>query len=305
LTGLTVVIATFNRPERLRRTLDALAAAADAFGGGCNIVIADNGEERLAEDAARGVSATYVRSRRGNKSAALNAGIASVKTGWLAFTDDDTVPDREWLATGMKYAAEHGLNVVGGRVVPGDVGDGLPGWLRGGRNGKAPRGPALVSYEPMAESGVLGVRAPVPLGANLFIKKNVFEKYGGYDEDLWVRCGSAALGCEDAEFGMRIRAAGESIGYCAEAVVVHPVYDERASVRAHLRWAYRNGIREAILFAKERLSLPGALRRVAGGAFRCALRLLGGCPAGAVCEMMAAAQALGQCAGRRRVGRKD
>ncbi len=70
-------------------------------------------------------------------------------------------------------------------------------------------GGAYVGYEPRPASGLLDARSMVPLGANFFAMRRLFAEHGGYDEQLWDRCGKAALGVEDAEMGMRIRARGE------------------------------------------------------------------------------------------------
>lgn len=298
----SIIIATCDRAERLDTALAAIVASIGLSGRDHSVIVVDNGRGASGEGAANGCErpVTYLRSRPHNKSAALNRGIAAAETEWLAFTDDDAVPARDWLSEGAKYIEAHDFSAVGGRVISDPIGAQLPVWLKDSVTDRVPRGPALVSYEPMAQSGSLAGETPVPLGSNMFVRKEIFGKHGGYDESLWDRCGDAALGCEDAEFGMRIRAAGEVIGYCAEAVVSHPVYPERVSIREHLRWAYRNGIREAVLFEEERLSLCRAMRCAAASAVRSGLRVMKRDPGGAVCEMMAAAQAMGQCAGRRR-----
>jgi len=176
----------------------------------------------------------------------------------------------------------------------------VPSWLQPGKSGRVPKGPAIVDYAPMPASGVLGPEMQVPLGANIFVRKSVFEKYGGYDEGLWARCGRAALGCEDAELAMRVRRCGEKIGYCAEAVVVHPVYEERATVFNHLRWSCRMGFRENILFPEDARKVSAAwLTKSAAvhlfGAVRMTARKD---TAAAVCELMAAARCAGQMTGK-------
>ncbi|MDA0576682.1 MAG: glycosyltransferase, partial [Verrucomicrobia bacterium] len=229
---ITVIIATCNRPDRLANALAAVRIAIEAAGGEHHVIVADNGTARPAravtEEFARtaGFPVAHVSTPPLNKAAALNAGIRAARTEWLAFTDDDCLPDRGWLAAGSAYAATAGVNLFSGRLQAAPVDFALPRWLPAGHD-VLPWSPAFVDFAPLASSGVLNDRERVPFGANIFVRKWVFDTYGPYDEPLWQRCGSAALGSEDAEFAMRVRARGEAIGYCAEALVMHPVYPER------------------------------------------------------------------------------
>ena len=324
----TIIIATCDRPDRLVFALATVIKAINVSGEDHRIIVVDNGVKLSARKVTSECDyhVDYLESEPYNKTVALNAGINAAKTDWLVFTDDDTLPDKNWLREGEKFLNESGSRLFGGRVISGrgvgarrgeqggvkgemrgeslsaDYADGddgrggnarLPGWLRAGRSGRVPRGPAVVTYEPMSESGVLGAKTAVPLGANFFVHQSVFEKCGNYDEQLWQSCGAVALGCEDAEFSMRVRTAGEKIGYCHEAVVVHPVYPERISVKEHLRWAYRNGVRETILFKGERLSMMRLLKCAVITGMKAVVSVLQRDSAGAVCDLMSVAQALG------------
>jgi glycosyltransferase involved in cell wall biosynthesis len=250
----SVIIATCGRPDRLARVLGFVEAAILRAGGKGHIVVVDNDPKYAAAVVIKDYQAQvtshilYLKSEPCNKSAALNAGIAAAPTDWLAFTDDDTEPDPDWLRIGTQYLQTAGVRVAGGRVFPGPVEGNVPAWLKAGKSGRVPHGGVFVHYEPMQASGMLASDARIPYGANVFIHKAVFKDYGGYDEDLWRLCGRAALGVDDGEFGVRLQAAGEPIGYCHESVVVHPVHVERASVIEHLRIAYRYGWRDPMVF---------------------------------------------------------
>lgn len=250
----SIIIATCNRPDRLLKTLEDLRVCIDVAGGGHEIVIVDNGTERVARESLAallsrlGLQAQYHLSEARNKVKALNLGITMSVNDWIAFTDDDCIPNADWLACAGAYAANSGLQVFGGRVVAGWEQEPYPAWLRDPMALQWVRGPAIVAHEPLVQSGLLHDRSEVPFGANLFVRKRVFQRLGMYDEELWHRCGNAALGCEDAEFAIRIRSAGEPIGYCAEAVVTHPVHMERSNISHHLVWAYRAGVREVVAF---------------------------------------------------------
>jgi GT2 family glycosyltransferase len=289
---LTIIIATCGRPDRLAHLLGYLERALQRLGGQHTIVVADNDPDYVAEPMVRAHQSTtttriiYLRSEPRNKCAALNAAMAAAPTEWFAFTDDDTEPDPDWLRSGVQYIQASGVRIAGGRVVPGPIEGQLPPWLVSGPSGRVPHGGVFVHYEPMSASGILKSNDPIPYGANVFIHRSVFKDHGGYDEVLWRLCGKAALGVDDGEFGVRIQAAGEPIGYCHEAVVVHPVHLERASVREHLRIAYRYGWRDPLVFFDSARPLIEwfRFRRMACLGLRSCVSWLRQDPAGAVAD---------------------
>lgn len=251
----TIIIATCGRPERLATVLGCIAEAIRVSGAKHRVIVVDNG---LAYSAAEPVAAiaakmafpmTCLTSSPLNKCQALNVGIAAAETEWLAFTDDDTLPDAHWLLEAGAFVERGVCRVFGGLVLPQRDGRPLPTWLVPGRSGRIPLlSGAVVRYEPLSASGLLGAQDPIPLGANVFIRRDVFAEHGGYDAELWTLCGKAALGVDDGEFGVRLLRAGEPIGYCHEAVVVHPVYDARCSLGSHVKSAYYYGWRDPLVF---------------------------------------------------------
>ncbi|MCE9613211.1 MAG: glycosyltransferase [Lentisphaerae bacterium] len=308
--SLSVVIATCNRPDRLARALEALRPAVATSGERHPVIVADNGTHRSAREAveqfARGADfpVRHVATPPFNKAAALNAGIAAAETDWLAFTDDDCLPDANWLKAGAAYAASSGVNLFSGRLEPGPITFPLPRWLRHRPHEIVTWSPAYVDYAPLPQSGILAPNERVPFGANIFVRKWVFDTYGGYDEALWARCGEAALGSEDAEFGMRVRVRGERIGYCAEALVVHPIFPERTTMRYYLRHIYHAGLREPMFTEPGReASLPYLGKTMLTALLKSAGWCLRGDAAHAMHELMNATRDWGEITGWRRLGR--
>lgn len=303
--NFSIIIATCGRPESLAAALDCVRAAAESAGGAHEIIVVDNHPDGTARGVVeRGPAAPaevrYLASRPRDKAAALNAGIAAARHGWLAFTDDDTLPDPAWLREGARVASRGEFRVFGGRVVAGIPDRPLPRWLAAGRSGRVPQVGALVAYDPAPSSGRLAPGATVPFGANIFVSRPVFAQHGGYDEGLWALCGRRALGAEDSEFGIRLVQRGEPIGYCREAVVVHPVRYDRCTLRSHLRLAYDYGWREPIVCFTpgQRLVEAYRLKLLARLAWRAAVDAARGDPAGAVDDIVRAVRCVGEVAGR-------
>jgi GT2 family glycosyltransferase len=296
----TVIVATCDRPDRLHAGLARIADAVETAGAGA-LVVADNGAEHAAGEAVRRVAAAagfpvrYLQTPPRNKSKALNAAIAAAETEWLAFTDDDTLPDADWLKNAAAFASAGRCRVFGGRILAGQPDAPLPAWMQPDANGEYPGHGVFVRYYPLRQSGLLGPADRVPFGANVFVRKDVFTQRGGYDERLWEFCGRAALGAEDGEFGMRLQRLGEAIGYCHEAVVVHPVHADRCRWRTQLRLAFYYGWRDPIVdFDARRPLVEGyRLRQCAAWSARAAVARVTGRTPAAFVDSLKAARALG------------
>lgn len=299
MTATTVIVATCDRPDRLRTVLGRIAAALGRAGGG-SVIVADNGVAQPAESVIRDFAASpppirYLRTPPRNKSKALNAAIAAAEAGWLAFTDDDTLPEADWLKNASAFAATDCCRVFGGRILAGPPDAPLPPWMRPDADGEYPGHGVFVRYHPLKQSGLLGPADRVPFGANIFVRKEVFAEHGGYDESLWDLCGRAALGAEDGEFGMRLQKRREPIGYCHEAVVVHPAHVDRCRWRTQLRLAFYYGWRDPIVdFDPRRPLFEGyRLRQCAVWSARSLAERVRGRQPAAFTDSLKAARALG------------
>ena len=120
-----------------------------------------------------------------------NIGIREAKGEIVAFIDDDAYPDAHWLEYAVKYFGEPDIGAVGG---PGVTPPGDSGLARiGGRVYENP----LVSggYRYRYRAG--GVRKDVDdyPSCNLFVRKDLLVKIGGYRTDFWP--GEDTLLCKD------------------------------------------------------------------------------------------------------------
>ncbi len=120
-----------------------------------------------------------------------NVGIREAKGEIVAFIDDDAYPDSHWLEYAVKYFGDRDIGAVGGPGVT-PPGDKAMAYL-GGRVYDN----YLVSgnYHYRYRAG--GVRMDVEdyPSCNLFVRRDVLEKIGGYRTDFWP--GEDTLLCKD------------------------------------------------------------------------------------------------------------
>lgn len=133
--AISLVVGTRNRSHSLRRLLSALGTQVGA--PPFEVVVADNGSTDdtpgVIEDAARDLPVRSVRMELPGKGRALNAALRSATGNLVVFTDDDVVPDPQWLAELHSASLRHPtVGIFGGAI---EVGAGeVPDWVRRSRN---------------------------------------------------------------------------------------------------------------------------------------------------------------------------
>ena len=208
---ISVVMPTFRRPLLLLRCLNALLAQtlpAAAF----EIVVVDDGRtedaraacESVAREAARrgGPAIRYLRPEgQAGPAAARNVGWRAAAGRLIAFTDDDTLPDPDWLRAG-----DAAMTVPGRMAAWGYVRVPVPAALTDNARNTA-----------NMENGVF-------LTANAFVMREALEAVGGFDE----RYRRAWREDTDLYFALLARYGHEGAVVPAPAArVVHPVREAR------------------------------------------------------------------------------
>jgi glycosyltransferase involved in cell wall biosynthesis len=208
---ISIVVPTRAEPRRLGRLLDALAAQTYPSGGRELLLALDGAalEPELAHRVEELGGRVIRLERRAGPGAARNAGAAAASGEWLAFTEDDVVPEPDWLERAAQRME---------REPRPDVIEGLT--LR-------PGGRAL---RVRLEDG------PQYIPTTLFVRREWFVRVGGYSEDYF----DAARGTyfrEDADFGFKLEAARAIVVREPLVRVTHP--DEHAGPWDPVRWAAR------------------------------------------------------------------
>ena len=144
----SVIIATYNRSHLLADTLRSLSAQQVPRTLQWEVVVVDNNSSDTTKETVRrfgetsSVPVRYEFEPRLGQSFARNSGIEVAKGAVILFTDDDILPERDWVSGMLSALTADRLDGVGGRVLPQWEAD-LPDWL-------SPR-PDLLSWLALVE----------------------------------------------------------------------------------------------------------------------------------------------------------
>ena len=221
---VSVIIPTHDRPLRLRRLLETLAAQGYPAHATELIVAQDGGDTQTvaAIDKIRAKTAIPIKRichQRCSAAATRNLG-ASLATGeYLLFVDDDCEVDEHWIERTVGVLED---NAEVGEVAARIVGASTRFFAR--CHDYARYYPSMQT-EPSERS--------FACGCAFAIRKSLFEELGGFDES--IRTG------EDEDLGLRMQALGYKTVYRPECIVYH--HHGRDSFRAMLQRAYAWGVR--------------------------------------------------------------
>jgi GT2 family glycosyltransferase len=213
---VSVVVSTYDRPDRLSRLLAGLRAqtlAPERF----EVIVVDNGSRPatgavLEEEHTRGeLRLTTVRhDQTRGPGGGRNAGWRRAQAALVAFTDDDCVPDPDWLGAVLAAA------------------DAAPGAIIQGRTEPDPS--ELTPQMLLAHTVRVTRLGPQYETCNIVYPRSVLERLDGFDE----RFGLLPAG-EDTDLAWRALELGCETGFATSALVLHAV--ERRGIRGTLRAA--------------------------------------------------------------------
>jgi glycosyltransferase involved in cell wall biosynthesis len=203
---VSVVVPTYKRIDLLHRCLAALVAQTiepAAF----EILVVDD----APTDATRALVGLLAASTAGapalryltapdtqGPAGARNRGWQAAQSAVVAFTDDDTMPDRDWLLRGLQALADGRLCAVWGRIV-------------------VPLPDAPTDHEKNTQ----GLERAGFVTANCLVRRDALQRIGGFDERFrraWR---------EDTDLYFRLQREVGPVEHTPQAVVVHPVRPAR------------------------------------------------------------------------------
>ncbi len=189
--AVTVVVSTRNRRHKIETCVRALVALRCRLPWQC--VIVDNGSSdgtlgrlrELATVLAPGLQ--VVSEPRAGVSRGRNAGIRAARGEFIAMTDDDCLPEPDFLDAVLEAFADPAIGYYGGRVLLHDPGD-YPITIK-----------TSTEREEFPPGTVL--RPGALHGANFGFRRAVLERIGGFDPNLGP--GTPTRGGEDVELATR------------------------------------------------------------------------------------------------------
>ena len=216
---LSVVVASHDRPLRLRWLLNALEEQT-LDRGAWEVVVAHDSAGPETEELLRshplakaGVLRHLTFAPGPGPAAKRNAAWRLARGETVLFTDDDCRPPPEWLAGALAAAGRHPGAIVQGttRVDPDEL--------------------AVKHHAPHARSQEVTPPTPFAQTCNIAYPRALLERTGGFDEALPLAAG------EDTDLAIRARALGAGLVAAPEVLTYHAV--EAVTLPARLRETWR------------------------------------------------------------------
>lgn len=230
---LSVIVPSRDRPGLLQDCLESVRAQGAP---GLEVIVVDDGSSVALDAVAAAAGAWCVRQPPLGLNAARDAGVARARAPLVAFLDDDVTVAAGW-AEAMVAAAEHGADAVAGRVEL-DLRAPSPRWLTPELRGY------LSEYAVGSEPGWIA-GPPLPVGANCAVRREMFDRVGGFRAGL-DRVDDSLLSAGDTEFFWRVRAAGGRLRYAPDALAVHRIGPERLTLSYFRRRARAQGASDGV-----------------------------------------------------------
>lgn len=191
---ISVIIPTYHRNDLLAKCLDCLAPGVQVLPAEqYEVIVTDDGLKTTAEEMIREHYpwVKWVAGSRKGPGANRNNGAKYAQSEWLAFTDDDCLPEPNWLSAFAEAINGSALALEGAIHPVGDL------------------------NQDLAECPV-NITGGAFLSANIAVQRSLFEKVGGFDPNYPL-----ALH-EDTDLKLRLSPL-TTINFVSDASILHPV----------------------------------------------------------------------------------
>ena len=233
--NISVIICTYNRADSLADTIGCLAEQSYETDNWELIVVDnnsnDNTEEVIREFSEKLPNLTYKFEPQQGLSHARNLGIQSAQGEIIVFTDDDVLPEIDWLVRINNNMEKYNCDACGGYIAPKwEVPP--PTWLTEIFYG------FLAIKTDTTGPRQLSINDELPFGANMAFRKSMFSEHGLFDTQKG-RKGNILAGGEDIEMFQRIINANCPVYYFPDIKVTHKVEAFRVKKNYFRRWRFQ------------------------------------------------------------------
>ena len=249
----SIIVCTVDRLTDLEACLKSLlpfqAAVAD-------VIVVNNGPHVAAvEEVARRHGAVVVNESQRGVSRARNAGIRAATGSIMAFLDDDSVADPNWLPLLIDPLLDPQVLAVSGSISAQTLADPVSQAFDELHRAQFPE--SRITFDGNADQNSFPMRWALVGNANMAIRREAFDRFGFFDTRFGrgTRIGSG----EEPDLLLRILLGGGRIAVDPAARIVHRHATEWSAMR---RWAFTSGCSHTAMLTKYFLQEPSLRHRI-------------------------------------------
>jgi glycosyltransferase involved in cell wall biosynthesis len=233
---ISVIVATYNGESVLPLTLQAFTELR-LPSQEIEFIVVDNASTDGTSDVIKEFSnllpITYLKEERKGKAFAIHTGIAASGGSFVIMTDDDVIPDKNWLVEYENLAnTKQDYSVFLGQIKPYWLKT-PPDWLQQ----LAENGRSCGCTNSKADDGEITFHSAK--GANIGVRREVLDKVA-FREDLWI-AGENKVGGEDTDFVRQAAEHGFKLWFSKKISLQHIVKPHEITMRAVCKRYFRIG----------------------------------------------------------------
>lgn len=238
----SICIATYKRPELLKKLLASLAEQKLPDNIELEIVVVDNDEMEIAREMVNQVGNSvnfalkYFTQPVKNISLTRNIAVAEAKGEYILFIDDDEIASPDWVANIYDTLIKYNVDAVFGRVIS-YFDPGTPEWIKN----------CFIYNRPAPQTGSNAVSTRT---GNVIVRTTLLRSIEGPFEPAYGITG----GSDTKLFGLLKKKKGAKYVNCYEAVTYEYVPPQRTKLKWLFIRAFRTGnnfVRRKIEFKKK------------------------------------------------------